>query len=178
MAASPSPVHTRDYCSELESLTAEAFAVYEQVAGVNIDWNALKWDKSGPAGIFDQFKIAGGWADFISSKVFDLEHKRNKITSDFNDLRISTERRLESALKSGSKRLITEGYALQERVAMARIEVGDAVWDQTVFDKKLESLNSALSLVKAKAKQFTDFKADARIATSMLNFGHSIGELL
>jgi len=178
MAASPGPVCTRDYCGELDALTREAYSIYEGVAGVNIDWNALKWDKSGPSGLFDQFRIAGGWADFISSKVFDLEHKRNKITSDFNDLRISTERRLEGALKSGSKRLITEGYALQERTAMARIEVGDAVWDLTVFDRKMESLNSALSLVKAKAKQFTDFKADARIATSMLNFGHSIGELL
>ena len=164
------------YCIEI--LQIEADGLFAEIANVSLDWNVIKWDKNGPSALFEQFRTAGGWADYIISKVLGLEHKRNKIINDFNDLRISTEKRLEGALKTGSRKLITEGYAYQERMALARIEVGDAVWDQTVFDRKMESLNSTLALIKSKAKQFTDFKSDARIAVSMLNFGHSIGELL
>jgi hypothetical protein len=176
MAASA--VIARDFTSELAALLDEAISVFDEVAGVTIDWNSIKWSKQGPSALFEQFRIAGGWADFILNKVFFLEQKRNKIISDFSNFKILIEKRMEGALKTGGKRLITEGYAYQERVTMARIEVGDAIWDEAVFDKRLESLNSALSIIKAKAKQFTDFKADARVAVSMLNFGHSIGELM
>lgn len=168
---SPAPELT----ANLESITRDAMAFYEQVRNQNVDWSQLNWSANGPAALFEQFKVAGGWADYITGKMLDFEAEKNVVIGLFENFRTSIEKDYEAALKRGSKGFITSGYAWQERSAFARMD-SPGSWAIAVFDKRLENLNNTLALLKAKAKMFSDFKGDAKVAASLLNFGHVLQE--
>jgi hypothetical protein len=162
---------------QLDLLTQETSSIYTQTYSMSIDWDSLQWSSSGPEVLFDQFRKAGSLADFIMAKVLDLEYRKSGVVGLFEDFRASVDKAIEVALHDKSRSWIIAGYAYQERAIFARIEVGDHVCELNKFDKKLEVLNNALFVLKARIKMFTDFKGDAKVVAALMNFGNQLGEL-
>ncbi len=163
--------------SELEQIVHEAQKFYEQVRGHRLDWESLKWSVNGPAGMFEQFRLAGGWHDYITSQVQEFEHRRNVAVSHWSPFKIQVEKDLGEKQYAQVKKFVDQKFAYQERHLFARIEVGDRAWNLTVFENLMSQIESALDLLKAKAKMFADFKNDVRVAVQIMNFGNQLGEL-
>jgi hypothetical protein len=140
-------------------------------------WSKINWHQSGPANLYEEFQKVAGWYDYVISKLLDFEQEKNKITSLLNDWKVDIEGRIDEEIANRSKGWVMTGFAYQERLALAKISVGEDVRFLAKLEVKLERLNSQLAVIKAKAKQLADFKADAKTASQLMNFGHVLGEL-
>lgn len=165
-----------DY-KNLSALTTRVINYNGSLHSVGIDWSSLSWSEHGPHVLFEQFKLAGGWADHILSNLHDFEAEKANIIRGFESSRASVEKAMDASMVKNAKKLIMDGYAFQERSAFARMEVNDPVWNSTEFDRQIQVLDSFLMLIRAKAKMFTDFKGDAKVAASLMNFGNQLGDL-
>jgi hypothetical protein len=164
--------------NSLSSLREDVSSFYKQASqGCNIDWSSLDWSKKGPASVFNQLKIAGAWVEFMTSNLLQFETRRNEVVVFLDSARIQIEKDYEAALKKNARSNVIAGFAYQERAAFAKIDVGDVIYTLAVADKALEAVNASLLVLRTKIKLISDFKNEAKLATTLLNFGNVIGEL-
>jgi hypothetical protein len=150
----------------------------KEVAGQQfVDWNALQWSSKGAANLFEEFRRAGAWADSITSRTLDFEQEKNGIACAFRNLKVQLEEKVEKTLQANVKSWVMQGYAQQERQSLARIEVGDAIYNMNRVDNRISDIEVMIGVLKAKSQQLTAFKNDARAATALMNFGNQLGEL-
>lgn len=162
----------------LDKLSTEiALWVHEIINVQYVNWEALQWHKTGPGTLFEEFRKAGAWADSIGSRILDFEQKKNDIVYHLSSWKAQLKDEVERIQKTNAKQWVMSGYAYQEREAFARIDAGDKVHYGTLIDARLERISSSLTTAKAKVAQLNSFRADARIAATLMNFGNQLGEL-
>lgn len=161
----------------IDSMIGVAVDTLDKVSQLRISWEALDFSSNGTKTLFDQFKKAGAWAEFINAKISVLEQEKLPITELLKDRKALFEKQKDEILKKQSKDWVAKGYAYQERLAFASIEAGDPYQKDREIESRLSFLDGHLALLRVKARQFSDFKADAKVAVSIMNFGHLLGEL-
>lgn len=173
--------------SSFEAVERELEAIYKDIekfvdavlsqVELQPKWSTVNWQLTGPSVLYEEFRRLNGWYDYIITKVLNFEARRNRAAYELEILQASVEDNINSVLELKAQNWIRSGLAREERLALAKIQVGQSVVESSNCSILLNRMDKAIKLAREKASLLAQFKSDAKTASQLMQFGNQLGEL-